>query len=133
MAEMAECADMTSARPAAFTKLLIEDPARSRGFYEALGFELLHADPVFTHLRWAPGAELYLVATPRGQHLDGARGTGVLLCFSLPARVTAATLESLGEAAAKLGAKVDGPRDAPWDTRELVVVDPDGYRLNFVQ
>ncbi len=119
-------------RPAAFSKLLVQDPARSRRLYEALGFTLLHADPVFTHLRWAPGAELYLIATPKGQALPGARGVGVLLCFSMTALAQPRTLESLAEAAAALGAAVDGPKDAPWDTRELVVVDPDGYRLDFV-
>jgi lactoylglutathione lyase len=124
---------VSTGRPASFTKLLISDPPRSRRLYEALGFELRHADPVFTHLRWAEGAELYLVATPPGRGLEGPHGAGVLVCFSILARREPPTLESLAQAAEAVGATVDGPRDAPWDTRELVVVDPDGYRINFVE
>jgi len=28
---------------------------------------------------------------------------------------------------------VDGPTVQPWFTREIVVTDPDGYRLNFIE
>jgi hypothetical protein len=31
------------------------------------------------------------------------------------------------------GLSVDGPTRQPWHTRELVITDPDGYRLNFIE
>lgn len=114
--------------PAAYPKLLVSDAERSVAFYTGLGFDLVHRDRVFVHLRWAPQADLYLVNTPAGLGIAGQRGVGVILCFD--ARHVA--LESIAERAAGLGATIDGPRDQPWYTRELMIVDPEGYRLSFV-
>jgi len=112
----------------AYTKLLVSDPARSRAFYEALGFQLRTADPVFTHLRWARHADLFLVSTPPGVPFATPRGTGVILCFS----VVDSDLDSLASRARAAGASVFGPHPQPWHTLELLVTDPDGFRLCFV-
>jgi catechol 2,3-dioxygenase-like lactoylglutathione lyase family enzyme len=114
---------------AAYTKLLVSDADRSIRFYEALGFELVHRDPLFAHLRWARHADLFLVSTPAGASLDARRGVGVIVCFD--ARHVA--LELVLAKAAPFGVGCDGPRDQPWHTRELLLADPDGYRLAFVQ
>jgi lactoylglutathione lyase len=113
----------------AYVKLLVSDAARSRAFYVALGFQVRHADQVFTHLRWARGADLFLVAPPPGVPFASPRGAGVLLCYA----VVDEDLEAVAVRARATGAKVDGPAPQPWHTRELVVVDPDGFRLTFVQ
>ena len=60
--------------------------------------------------------------------IDGKRGWGVLLCFT-----SATALTELETRARSLAAPTQGPETQPWHTRELVVTDPDGYRLNFVQ
>jgi lactoylglutathione lyase len=112
-----------------FVKLLVSDRERSRRFYEALGFELVASDPVFLHLRWTRFADLFLVSTPPGAKMDGRRGLGVLLCFTAGEHNLA---ELAGRAEAQ-GATVEGPARQPWHTREVVVTDPDGYRLNFVE
>jgi uncharacterized glyoxalase superfamily protein PhnB len=52
----------------------------------------------------------------------------VLLCFT-----SSTDLEVLAQRAVTLGAPTQGPEVQPWHTRELVVTDPDGYRLNFLQ
>ncbi|MFN7143662.1 MAG: VOC family protein [Myxococcota bacterium] len=117
---------MTPPAPA-FPKLLVEDAPRSLAFYEALGFAVVQRDPVFTQLRWGPGADLWLVRTPPGKALEGRRGVGVLLCFH------ADGVDAIAARARKVGAAVDGPTDQPWHTREIIVTDPDGYRLNFLQ
>jgi catechol 2,3-dioxygenase-like lactoylglutathione lyase family enzyme len=114
---------------AAFPKLLVADPDRSVAFYEALGFVLFQRDNVFAQLRWAPGAEVVLVTTPAGRTLEGRRGVGVLLCF----RADAVGVDTVAERARMLAAPIDGPADQPWHTREVVVTDPDGYRVNFLQ
>jgi lactoylglutathione lyase len=113
----------------AYVKLLVSDAARARAFYVALGFEVRHADQVFTHLRWARGADLFLVAPPPGVPFAAARGAGVLVCFA----VVDDDLDALAVRARAAGAKVDGPAVQPWHTRELVVTDPDGFRIAFVQ
>ena len=78
----------------AYVKLLVADAARARAFYEGLGFEVRHTDQVFTHLRWARGADVFLVATPPGMAFASARGAGVIVCFSALAywRVTGTAL-----------------------------------------
>lgn len=112
-----------------FVKLLVSDSARSQRFYEALGFEPVHADRVFVHLRWAPHADLYLVSAPAGLPLPSPRGAGVLVCYA----AGETDVSEIAGRAMALGAELQGPVDEPWFTREIVVTDPDGYRLNFVQ
>ncbi|MEW5847665.1 MAG: VOC family protein [Myxococcota bacterium] len=114
---------------AAFVKLLVSDVGRSVAFYLALGFEEAGRDAVFVHLRWASRADLYLVHTPSGMALEGKRGTGVLVGFT----ALDPDVDTVAQRARAQGAVVDGPRDQPWHTREVVVTDPDGYRLNFVR
>jgi catechol 2,3-dioxygenase-like lactoylglutathione lyase family enzyme len=114
---------------ASFVKLLVADAERSARFYEALGFERLQAEPPFIHLRWREQADLYLVALPAGRGLEGRHGAGVLLGF----RVTDAGVDDMASRASTQGATVDGPTLQPWHTREIVVTDPDGYRLNFIE
>jgi uncharacterized glyoxalase superfamily protein PhnB len=42
-------------------------------------------------------------------------------------------VDDVAERARAAGAPTDGPADQLWHTREVIVTDPDGYRLNFVQ
>ena len=115
---------------AAFVKLLVTDSARSVAFYEALGFERVSAEPPFVHLRWAEVLDVYLVTPPPQLKLEGRRGTGVLI--GVRAEAPHSVDEVLLRAQAQ-GAAVDGPTVQPWFTRELIVTDPDGYRLNFIE
>ncbi len=112
-----------------FVKLLVSDAERSARFYEALGFKRMNADPPFIHLRWENQAEVYLVAVPAALGLQGQRGVGVLLGF----RVGATDLNEVASRARAQGANVDGPTVQPWYTREIIITDPDGYRLNFIE
>ena len=122
-------ATLTETLPS-FTKLLVRDQRRAAAFYTALGFETLFRDAVFLHLRFGPRAELYLVTAPPGAPLPEPRGAGVLVCFAVdPTR----SLEALAEQAREAGAQVQGPDEQLWNTRELIVSDPEGYRINFVQ
>jgi catechol 2,3-dioxygenase-like lactoylglutathione lyase family enzyme len=118
----------------AYVKLLCLDRGRSVAFYKALGFEAVATDGVHVHLRWPAGGDLFLVAIPSGQKLEGRRGVGVMLCFAADAvglDVTAERARAVVPTAGLL-AGIDGPKETPWHTRELVVADPDGYRMAFV-
>jgi lactoylglutathione lyase len=116
-------------RKTSFVKLLVSEGERSARFYEALGFERVQAEPPFLHLRWGGSADVYLVSTPAGAALQGRRGLGVLVGF----RVGAEGIEAVMARAQKLGVEVDGPTLQPWHTREILITDPDGYRLNFIE
>ena len=121
-------ARMSSAPLKAFTKLLVLDPKASAAFYETLGFTRVGTDGTFIHVRWQDSGDVLLVATPTGVRLEGKRGWGVLLCFT-----SQTDLAELEARAKSMSAPTQGPETQPWHTRELVVTDPDGYRLNFVQ
>jgi predicted lactoylglutathione lyase len=112
-----------------FVKVLVSDAERSARFYEALGFKRTQAEPPFIHLRWENQAEVYLVTQPQVVKLAGQRGLGVLLGF----RVGAVDVDELASRARAQGASVEGPTMQPWYTRELIITDPDGYRLNFIE
>ena len=111
-----------------FIKLLVLDRAASATFYEKLGFVRVGADATFTHLRWEERGEVMLVSAPTGVRVEGKRGWGVLVSFTSQTQ-----LATIAKRAAALAAPLDGPEVKPWHTQELVVTDPDGYRLNFVQ
>lgn len=113
-----------------FIKLLVSDPERSLAFYEALGFERLGAEPPFVQLTWAGQVDVYLVTPPAHLKLEGRRGLGVLVGFR--ADSVGGVDEVLLRAQAQ-GAAVEGPAVQPWYTRELIITDPDGYRLNFIE
>lgn len=118
---------MADARPlTAFQRLLVLDREASARFYEGLGFTRVAHDGTFVHLRWAEQGDVFLVSVPNGVNVSGRRGWGVLQCF------VCHSLDELAERAQRLGASVQGPELQPWHTRELVVTDPDGYRLAFV-
>ena len=110
-----------------FTKLLVLDREHSAKFYEALGFTRVGSDGTFIHVRWEERGDVMLVSAPTGVRVEGKRGWGVLLSFT-----SATELQVIAERAQKLAAPFEGPDVKPWNTRELVITDPDGYRLNFV-
>lgn len=112
-----------------FVKLLVSDVERSAGFYESLGFKRLRSEPPFLQLRWENQAEVYLVKAPAAVNVEGRRGMGVLIGI----RVGAASVEEVASRARALGVDVEGPTRQPWHTREIVLADPDGYRLNFIE
>ena len=80
------------------------------------------------HLRWRKFADLLLVSDA-GPSDDGQpKGVGLVLSFladAVPVDDMAAELASRGVEIA------EGPVTRPWNVRDIVVLDPDGYRLVF--
>lgn len=119
---------MSAAAVESFVKLLVLDKEASATFYEALGFTRVGADGTHVHLRWGEHGDLFLVGVPSGVQVEGRRAWGVLLGFAASGKV-----EAIGEKAKGLGAPVQGPDVTPWHTQEVVVTDPDGFRLCFTE
>lgn len=117
------------------TLAVIDLAASTRWYQEVLGFKLVFEMPntegrlILTHLRWTKYADLLLV--PGGDHLASeSRGAGVTLTFNL----FTGDVDKLAEEARARGAEiVSGPATQPWNTREVTILDPDGYRLKFSQ
>ncbi|WP_281247956.1 VOC family protein [Stigmatella erecta] len=112
-----------------FMKVLVSDGERSARFYEGLGFERVQSEPPFLHLKWRGTADVYLVSMPSGVGMEDRRGVGVLLGF----RTGEGGVDAVAALAAQGGVSFEGPTLQPWHTREIVITDPDGYRLNFIE
>lgn len=121
-----------------FPTLVVSDLVHSARWYrEALGFQLILSMPdederaIFAHLRWSPKAELLLVGEDPEAPIPGPRGLGVTLSFTL---FDGLSIDELAARAKSHGAEIlVAPVDRPWHAREVLILDPDGYRLLFTQ
>ncbi len=120
-----------------FPTLSVADVAASAEWYTGkLGFA-----PVFTlpapgggiamaHLRWRKYADLLLVPDSRPPDSERPKGRGIALSFLVDTT-------SVDEMAARLSANgvqpAEGPVTRPWNAREIVVRDPDGFSLVFFE
>lgn len=120
---------------AMFPTLSVADVGASVGWYsEVLGFGTVFvlpgADgaPVLAHLRLRKYADVLLV--PEGEESSDKKGVGVSLSFL----VGESGVDAMAERLVGRGVELDeGPVTRPWNTREIVVVDPNGYRLVFFE
>jgi catechol 2,3-dioxygenase-like lactoylglutathione lyase family enzyme len=123
----------------AFPTLSASDLAVSLRFYvDGLGFQHIFSmpdsegQPILHHIRFARYADLLLEQEPPGSEPGAeSRGRGVRLTFSLP--LAERTADEVARRAKRLGALIEGPVERPWNTRDLVVADPDGYVLVFTE
>jgi lactoylglutathione lyase len=117
-----------------FAQLSVADVEGSAEWYESdLGFEINYSMPMIASVRYREHADLMLVDEKTSFRTDlskGAteRGRGVSLYFI-------AENESADEIAARAeehNAEIThGPEETTWNTREVVISDPDGYELVF--
>lgn len=118
---------------ASFPTLVVSDlQASARWYCEALGFTHIFTMPgpgglaSLVHLRWVKYADLLLFPDRDGALRDKPKGVGVALNYA------SSDVDQLVERARQYGARIiEGPIDRPWNVRELVILDPDGYRLVF--
>ena len=120
-----------------FPTLAVGDVGASAEWYaEKVGFGTVFVlpaadgEPVLAHLRWRKYADLLLVPDGAGADSTRRKGVGVSLSFL----VGSLSVDEMAERLVGRGVGLDeGPVPRPWNTRELVVVDPDGYRLVFFE
>jgi len=95
-------------------------------YQQALGFHVVYRVPGLVHLRRDRYQDVLLIPSESGG-LDSP-GKGVVMQFQ-------AGEVSAGEIADKArqagSSDVVGPREQPWNVREVTVQDPDGYQLRF--
>lgn len=118
----------------AFVRIAVSDLACSMAWYESvLNFRRVflmpgpEGVPTLAHLRFARYADVLLI--PGGK--PGDASPGVTLCYTMP---DAQTVDALAEHMRRHGQEpAEGPVNRPWNVRELIVLDPDGFRLSFNQ
>ena len=107
-----------------FPMLAVADVAASQRWYEALGFVTVFAMPAMAHLRWIRYADVMLRGGPP---VSGPKGLGIALNF-----MVAADIDALAERARGMGAKfLTEIGDRPWNARDFILADPDGFALTF--
>ena len=116
-----------------FPRLVVSDVGESTDWYESVGFDVVYSMPAMAHVRYRKYADVMLADETTLQPgtdspAAGRRGSGV----SLFVTVESESVDDVAERAGASGIDVgDGPRETPWNTRELRLVDPDGYELVF--
>ena len=117
-----------------FVKLLVRDVAASAEWYrDALGFRSVYAlagdndTQIMTHLRLGRYQDLMLIAQPQSLS-ESTKGQGVVINLMIEKDI-----DDLARRARSVGARVEGPAETAWNTREVTVSDLDGYVLTFSQ
>jgi len=120
-----------------YTTLLVNDLNLSTRWYcDILGFTLIsqmpgpNGHPFVSHLRWAPHADIMLIEESANHPITASKGSGVTLNFSA-LRESVDTIADRARNQKVL--QISGPHNRPWNTREVIIIDPDGYRLNFTE
>jgi catechol 2,3-dioxygenase-like lactoylglutathione lyase family enzyme len=116
-----------------FPTLVVSDIQASTLWYcEVLGFTHIftmpgpNGVPAMVHLRWIKYADLLLFPDWDNSLANKPKGVGVALNYST------GDIEHLAKRARQHKANiVEGPVNRPWNICELVILDPDGYRLVF--
>ena len=108
-----------------FVRLAVADvEATKQWFHEVLEFDSVFDIPhTMAHLRGRRYQDVLIV---KGE-VPPQAGQGVTLSFTWNTAVD----EIVPRVKAAGGKIVDGPVDRPWNARELVVEDLNGYRMSF--
>lgn len=115
-----------------FCQLTVSDLDASTAWYEALGFDEIYSMSAMAHLRYRKYADVMLVTDEtrlsEEQNRNERRGSGVSIYLT----VETESVDDVANRAREYGANiVREPTETAWNTRELVVSDPDGYELVF--
>lgn len=120
---------------AMFPVLAVADVAASVAWYTGkVGFASVFTLPrpdggiAMAHLRWRKYADVLLTPEAEPARAGQAKGVGVVLSFLAEAK----PIDDLAAEMASRGVDIaEGPVDRPWNVRDIVVRDPDGYTLVF--
>ena len=120
-----------------FPTLSVADIGASASWYtEKVGFARVFAIPgtggevALEHLRWSKYADLLLVPEANAPYPTRAKGAGISLSFL----VRTETIDDMAARMEASGVEIEeGPVNRPWNARDIVVIDPDGFRLIFFE
>jgi uncharacterized glyoxalase superfamily protein PhnB len=121
-------AEEQPATPPASAQLVAEftvkDLARSRAFYEALGFKTTHVEKTFLELQWIDGHKLFLSESKDAPAQSGKPTINI--------RIGVAKADEHWKKAQVLKARVITPiGDRFYGERDFLIADPDGFGLRF--
>jgi len=114
--------------PPALAQLVAEfsvrDLAKSRAFYEALGFKVTHTEKTFLELQWVDGHKLFLSESKDAKPVPEKPVINI--------RIGVAKVDDHWTKVQELKARVITPiGDRFYGERDFLIVDPDGFGLRF--
>jgi uncharacterized glyoxalase superfamily protein PhnB len=102
----------------------VRDLAKSRGFYEALGFKVTHAEKTFLELQWFDGHKLFLSETKDAASVPAKPVINI--------RIGVAKVDDYWKKVQELKVKVIASvGDRFYGERDFLITDPDGFGLRF--
>ena len=125
---LASCEKPSTSTPPHESQLVAEfsvsDLAKSRAFYEGLGFKTAHEEKTFLEMRWIDGHKVFLAQTSPATQ-PAAKPTVNL-------RVGVANVDEYWKRAQAMQARVVTPiGDRSYGERDFLIADPDGFGLRF--
>lgn len=108
----------------------VKDLDKTAEFYQKLGLQIKSRtdDRLIVYLNWYRidfvAADKENIPEIQKELKVGNKGAGVFLYFSVD------SVDDAYKEALSLGLKpVSEPKDMPWGNRELIILDPDGYKV----
>jgi uncharacterized glyoxalase superfamily protein PhnB len=102
----------------------VQDLAKSRAFYEQLGFRTTHQEKTFAELQWQDDHKLFLSQNAT----SAARPAKPVVNL----RIGVADVDAHWKRAQGIGARVITPiGDRFYGERDFLIADPDGFGLRF--
>jgi len=112
--------------------LLVDNIEQSVAFYQKLGFSVTEERPQIATVVNLDKFWIELlhkskvVSAEYKADIDQQKGAGIYL------QVNVSDIDAFYEAVVKKGVKPSSkPENFPWNQREFIVVDPDGYKVAF--
>jgi catechol 2,3-dioxygenase-like lactoylglutathione lyase family enzyme len=111
-----------------FAQFAVTDLDASTDWYRSVaGFREVAPLPGLSHLRYRRYADVMLVPAEAD---GGERGRGLSLYLNAEDETVSDVFERATEHDTTV---VREPAETPWNTREVALADPDGYRLVFTE
>lgn len=102
----------------------VKDLAKSRQFYEALGFKVTHTEKTFLELQWSDGHKLFLSESREAGSAPAKPAVNI--------RIGVAKVDDYWKKAQETKARVITPiGDRFYGERDFLISDPDGFGLRF--
>ncbi|MBZ4192047.1 VOC family protein [Niabella beijingensis] len=116
-------------RTLAFASLQVRDLETSKAFYQdKLGFEISVSNPEAVVFRYNKGEASFAIRKPIGNIDDKELGVGTSLWFAIDG-----TIEDLQKDLTEKGVAILGTINNTPFGKTLLVKDPNGYTLTFLQ
>ena len=109
----------------------VQENKLSEKFYKKIGFDVLQSDD--EHSVVAAGAFSLDLVSMRDERMFAKDSMAAEKGLGMYVYIRVDSVDTTYARLAELGVLATKPKDWPWGNREIIVKDPDGYKLCFWQ